>query len=123
MRLVSVTFGLATLFWGFIQAPFFHYHAEDLDHDHGASITHSHDLKLHVDTAPEIEAPSADDDAVDVLWSISAPAMFHYQLPLQIEEPLALDAALTEFPIAPTVALHSHDPPSLAAQNPRPPPA
>ncbi|MEQ1948544.1 MAG: hypothetical protein ABL995_15235 [Bryobacteraceae bacterium] len=123
MRLASVSFGLITLFWGFIQAPFFHFHAEDLDHDHGAGITHTHDYGFHVDTAPEIEAHTADDDAVDVLWSISAPALFHYELPLLISEFIVPATQVSQTPVAPEISLHSHDPPSFSPRNPRPPPA
>ena len=102
MRWSFTIFGVTTLLWGFVQAPFFHVHAEDLDHDHGAGITHIHVRSIHSESEPEIEALTADDDAIDVVWSISAPSIFQFVLPLERAEcitaelPTSLDA-----PIAP----------------------
>jgi len=114
---------MATLLWGFVQAPFFHIHAEDLDHDHGAGLTHIHGRAIHNDSFAEIESHTADDDEIDVPWSIAAPPGIHFDIALDIAGPVASEPLMVQAGTVPAIDLHSHDPPASYAQHSRPPPA
>src|SRR5690242_1464318 len=86
-RTTGALLSVATLLFGFAQAPFFHVHrdvhGEELQHEHGAGLAHMH-LRLadEADEGVHIEARTADDDAVDVVWSVSSPSghAFHFDL-------------------------------------------
>ena len=114
----------AALLLGFIQAPFFHVHGEELEHSHGSGLAHMH---LRVaddgDEGVHMEARTADDDAVDVVWSVArtADSGFHFDFDQTeravVAAPARLAARIT------VVTLHSHDPPARDRAHPRGPPA
>jgi len=109
--------------WGFVQAPFLHIHSEELNHDHGTGPTHVHVRGVHVESGPEIESLTADDDAIDVDWAISAPSLFHFVLPPENVGRVAVKPSVSIGAPAASVLFRSHDPPALNPENPRPPPA
>lgn len=123
VRWPSAIFAVTTLLWGFVQAPFLHIHAEDLDHDPGAGPTHTHVRAIHLESAPAIEALTADDDAIDLVWSISVPSLFQFVFPPELIERVTMEPSISPETLVAPVQLHSHDPPALSLQNPRPPPA
>jgi hypothetical protein len=123
VRRIGAISSTAILLLGFAQAPFFHEHTEDLDHD-SAGLAHLHLRHLiEPEEGVHMEARTADDDAIDLAWSVSSPPdnSFVFQA-----EPAA-EAVV----IAPSGThmrqvcdrLHSHDPPALRSQSPRAPPA
>jgi len=123
VRAPSAIFGVATLLWGFAQAPFFHIHAEDLDHEENSGLQHVHFPGFPLGPGPHIAPYTADDDAVDVLWSISAPPSIDFHLDLDAAERSVLEAPVLARSAPPAISLHSHDPPSLRPGHPRAPPA
>jgi hypothetical protein len=120
----GVLASVAALLLGFVQAPFFHVHGEVLEHSHGSGLAHMH---LRVaddgDEGVHMEARTADDDAVDVIWSMArnADSGFHFDFD-QAERAVVAAPALPAAGIA-VVTLHSHDPPARQRANPRAPPA
>ncbi len=121
MRICGIILSLSALFWGFLDAPFFHVHAEERDHP-AAPPVHAH---VHV-AAPAPGSPTLiniDDDAIDVLWSISAPHAPAFPPALEASQHIALpepSLAVAAFPVPRT---QSHDPPLLHPRHPRAPPA
>ena len=123
MRAPKAILSIAALFWGFLQAPSFHIHAGALDHAAAPIPVHVH--RHFVPHAPglAIIAQTADDDAVETEWSVTR------------SQPVTADADITfpgNTPISPLVVAsavrhvpgeRAHDPPDLAAKQPRSPPA
>jgi len=123
VRISGVIFGIATLLWGFAQAPFDHIHAEDLDHQQNSGVQHVHFRSVSSGPGPQIEPHTADDDAVDVVWSISAPSGIQLHFDLEIAGNPVIDAPVLTGSAVSTVSLHSHDPPALRLSQSRAPPA
>ena len=76
MRIGGVILGVATLLWGFLQAPFDHIHpGEDFEHESVSTPMHVHvhntfagyDAGIAAYTAPE-------EHEIDVLWSVATSA-------------------------------------------------
>ena len=114
---------LAVLLWGFAQAPFAHIHPEEeLDHPHEQGFAHVHLQTHHEDGAHWDHAEA--EDAIDVAWGIAPPPdhTFHFDSEGPIQ-PVLITAEIAKFSLPQTDCLHSHDPPALEPQNPRPPPA
>ena len=112
------------LLLGFAQAPFYHVHGEELEHSHGSGLAHMH-LRI-ADEAEEgvhIEARTADDDAVDVVWSIASPAGNAFHFDFDFAGSAALPAPVLAAAKPPVLRLHSHDPPVVAVRHLRGPPA
>jgi hypothetical protein len=119
----GVLFSVATLLWGFAQAPFFHIHAEDLDHEQNSGLEHVHVRSIPLSPGPQIGPYTADDDAIDVIWSISAPSVVQFHFVLEIADHPVIDAPVMAGSLVASVSLHSHDPPAFRPNNPRAPPA
>ena len=121
---IRVLVSVVTLLLGFAQAPFYHVHGEELEHSHGSGLAHMH---LHIaDEAEEgvhIEARTADDDAVDLVWSIAAPVGNDFQFEIDLAGVAVLPAPVSAHARVPDIRFHSHDPPFVAARHLRGPPA
>jgi hypothetical protein len=123
VRTPGAILSTAGLLSGFLQAPFFHIHPEDLDHAPTSTLVHAH---LHIAPAasgPVIAPHTADDDAIDVGWNLVRPTFvstaFNFVVSGVVTVPLpALTSAETPVPDR-----RGHDPPGLNPQQPRAPPA
>ncbi len=120
---VRIISGVLALLWGFIQAPFDHIHPEELEHEAVAAPVHLHGHEMWTAEGPSMDAHTADDDEVDVLWSIALSS--HVTLPAVAELPerLALPDLARTLATAPAVRHRGHDPPSFSPKIPRAPPA
>ncbi len=124
MRKFQISLGVATLLWGFVQAPFDHIHpGEELEHQATTAPVH-----LHVHGSFDVDGPAfaprtADDDEIDVLWSLAKAAHGPFT-------PSPALAERVEIPLPPAVAEalvvpqpRAHDPPDYSPKIPRAPPA
>lgn len=115
---------LTSLLWGFVQAPFDHIHPnEDLDHEITAAPVHVHGHEWLQEPGAGIAPLTADDDEVDVLWSVTTTAHFvaHTDASLvsRVQPP-----ELTESAAPRLIPQHrGHDPPQYRPTAPRAPPA
>jgi hypothetical protein len=117
-----IIFGVTTLLWGFLQGPFDHIHPEELEHAVTSTPVHIHVRETLAGYGSAIAPHTADDDEVDVLWSVTTTA--HIVLPA--------DAELGERVAVPAPTLASaqiliprhrgHDPPTFSPKIPRAPP-
>ena len=123
MRALGRVLSTITLLCGFVQAPFFHIHPEDLDHPATSMPVHTHVHSMVPASGPVLSAETADDDAVDVEWGIArtsvAPLSFELGVPEAIFAPeLTLVSA-----VIPTPRQRGHDPPEFTPRQSRAPPA
>gem|GEM_PF-5442347 len=124
VRKIRISLGVAALLWGFLQAPFDHIHlGEDLEHQATAAPVH-----LHLHGALDVDGPAlaprtADDDEIDVLWSVAKSAHgLHAAGPALVEHVEVLPpAAIAETVVVPRP--RAHDPPEAGPRIPRAPPA
>lgn len=115
---------IAALLWGFLQAPFFHIHPEDLDHSATSGPVHVHVRAASSTSRPAIGALTADDDAVDVPWTIVQPAGVAFAFDLAVAESAVLIPAPAFISVAvPIPQRRGHDPPDVNPKHPRAPPA
>ena len=123
MQQAATILSIVALFWGFLQAPFLHIHAEEGEHPATTlAHWHSHGSRQHAG-GPTIGAHTPDDDALDVEWRIAPPSAAAYSLDLALSGTVTIAA-----PPAVSVALlipqpRGHDPPDLVPKQPRAPPA
>jgi len=123
VRTGGVIFGVLALLWGFLQAPFDHIHAEELEHPAIAAPVHLHVHRSFTECGLCI-VPRTDDDAeVDVLWSVAttSPVMLHADVELgeRVAVPTPSLASVAVF-----IPRHrGHDPPGSSSKIPRAPPA
>jgi len=122
VRVPGATLSIAALLWGFLQAPFLHIHIEDQDHP-AASPSHLHVQVAQRVPGPAIGAHTADDDAIDLEWSIAAPSgvNFHFDLGPP-ESVFVFTPALASAPLQ-SPQRRGHDPPDLSPKQSRAPPA
>ena len=124
MRRLHITLGVATLLWGFLQAPFDHIHpGEELEHQATAAPVHLH---VHGSIAVDglaLAPRTADDDEIDVLWSIAKAAQGFHAAPPALAERVEIlpPAAVAEAVVVPQP--RAHDPPESSPKIPRAPPA
>lgn len=121
MQQAATILSVVALFWGFLQAPFLHIHADETDHP--AIPAHLHFHVAHKAAGPAVCGHTADDDAVDVEWRIAAPSAAMHSFDLAVSgavivapSPVASIALLIPQP-------RGHDPPDLSPKQPRAPPA
>ena len=122
MQASGAILSIAALFWGFLQAPFLHIHAEETDHP-ATSLAHMHVHSAQTASGPTICAHTADDDAIDVEWRIAPPSAGVFPLDLIVSGTVTVAA-----PAVVSIALliprpRGHDPPDLTPKQPRAPPA
>jgi len=117
----GVILGVVALLWGLLQAPFDHIHPEELEHRATLAPVHLHVHETEHGTF--ISSRTADDDEIDVLWSVetSASVVVHADAELGERIPL-FDPSLAS--VAVLVPRHrGHDPPEFSPKIPRAPPA
>src|SRR5438445_10034033 len=83
VQAAGAVLSIAALFWGFLQAPFLHIHAEETDHP-ATSPVHLHVHVAQRALGPALCAHTADDDAIDVEWRIAPPSAATYSLDLAV---------------------------------------
>jgi hypothetical protein len=115
--------GLLALVWGFVQAPFAHVHSQDLDHTHKSAVSHFHVRGAHHGSGTSLAARTADDDAVDALWSISTPRANLVHTDFEAAARFIPAAELQPHVTILLPRYQSHDPPLLTSLSPRAPPA
>ena len=123
MRTRGVIFGVSVLLCGFVQAPFDHIHPEELDHPASPAPVHIHVHETPAGEGAAIAPHTADDDEVDVLWSVttSAHVVLHADLALgerviaQAPSPVSAEILVPQH--------RGHDPPEFSPKIPRAPPA
>lgn len=121
---LRISLGTAALLWGFLQAPFDHIHpGEELEHQATAGPVHLHVHGTFDVDGPALAPRTADDDEIDVLWSIAKAAHgFHAASPALVERVEILPpAAVAEAVVVPQP--RAHDPPEFSPKIPRAPPA
>jgi hypothetical protein len=120
-----VILGLATLLWGFLQAPFDHIHpGEDFEHEMAAALVHVHEHATFAGRDARVaEYSPGEDDEIDVLWNAAASPNFVLHADAEptgrvdIPAPSVASAAIV-------VPQHrGHDPPEFSPKIPRAPPA
>src|SRR5260370_41972974 len=73
VRVPGAILSIVALFWGLLQAPFFHIHTEELDHSTAPIPVHLHIHVARHATGVAIVAETADDDAFETEWSATQP--------------------------------------------------
>jgi hypothetical protein len=123
VRIGDAFLGVLALLWGFLQAPFEHIHPEELQHQATSALVHVHVRETLAGHGPYIAPRTADDDEIDVQWSVatSAAVVLHADAALSkwVPVPAPLQASF-----AVLVPRHrGHDPPEFSPKIPRAPPA
>ena len=119
----SIILSIAALFWGFLQAPFFHIHAEELSHPTEPIPVHLHLHLAHQAPGLAFIAQTPDDDAVETEWSVAQPQ------PVTILADITVPGKIrVPSPVFTSAVLHvphkrGHDPPDVSPKQPRSPPA
>jgi hypothetical protein len=118
----GVILGVLALLWGFLQAPFDHIHPEDLDHPATSSLVHLHAHARFTGDGPYIGRHTADDNEIDVLWSVTTSA----HVVLHADTDLAERVSVPDPSFASAAVLiprhRGHDPPESSPKIPRAPP-
>jgi hypothetical protein len=123
VRTPGATLSLAALLWGFLQAPFFHIHAEELDHSATSAPLHVHVHLAPSAPGPIIGALTADDDAIDVDWVITQPSAAVFAFDAGIPAAIVIPVPAFVSAAIPIPQQRGHDPPDLTPKQPRAPPA
>ena len=123
MRTPGAILSIAALYWSFLQAPFFHVHAGDLEHPAVSVPVHLHGHFAPHTPCPAILAQTGDDDAVEIEWGALQPQTVTVVADIAVPGKICVPA-----PAFSSVALsvsrpRGHDPPDLAPKRPRSPPA
>ena len=122
MRAPGTILSIAALFWGFLQAPFFHIHAEELEH-RATSPAHLHLHLASTEPGPTIGTHTADEDSIDVEWGIAPPSAVAFVFELAISDAVVIAPPQVVSAEVLIPKPRSHDPPDLTPRHPRPPPA
>ena len=113
-----------SLLWGFVQAPFDHIHPdEELEHRVTSAPVHLHGHDAFREREAAIAPLTADDDEVDVLWSVTTTAYVTLHPDAELVSYVNLPALAIA--AAPALIPHhrGHDPPEFHLTAPRAPPA
>jgi hypothetical protein len=122
VRTRGVIFGVLVLLWGFLQAPFDHIHPEELDHPAASAPMHIHVHETLAGEGTAIARRTADDDEVDVLWSVTTSAQVLLLADVDLGERLVVPAPA---PVSAEILVprhRGHDPPEFSPKIPRAPP-
>ena len=122
MRTPGAVLSLAALSWGFLQAPFFHIHPEELDHP-AAGPAHVHVHLAPNAPGPTIGAHTADDDAIDVEWVLVRPSAAVFAFDPGVPDAIVIPVPALVSAAIPIPQPRGHDPPDLIPKQPRAPPA
>jgi hypothetical protein len=112
---------IAGLFYGFVQAPFLHVHAEESDHP-GASGAHWHGLRFARGTGLQIGAQTGDDDEIEIAWHATPPLHVTFTVDFAVSPAVIVKPPETTLAAVPVPRPRGHDPPDLPPQQPRSPP-
>jgi hypothetical protein len=123
VRTRGVILGVVALLWGLLQAPFDHIHPEELEHQATSAPVHLHVHETLTGHSPFIGPRTADDDEIDVLWSVATSAIVVLHADAELGERISLsDPSVAS--VAVLVPRHrGHDPPGSSPNIPRAPPA
>ena len=120
------------LLLSFAGAPFSHVHAEDLDHSSVSGSIHQHvqgHQHEHEEAAstshPDVEvaARTADDDAVDVTWTVAPPEGFPLILAGGISGTLRIPLPPVSSRLSSDTRIHVDDWPDVLPRQTRAPPS
>ena len=123
MRPPGAILSIAALFWGFLQAPFFHIHAADLEHPAVAAPVHLHGHFAPHTPGPAILAQTADDDAVEIEWGALQPQTVTVVADIAVPGKIWVPTPAFSSVALSVSSPRGHDPPDLAPKRPRSPPA
>jgi hypothetical protein len=124
VRIGGIIFGVLTLLWGFLQAPFDHIHpGEELEHQATSAPVHLHVHETFAGHGPCIAPHTADDDEIDVLWSAAASANVVVHADAELAEHVHVAAPSLASGTILTPQHRGHDPPESNPKIPRAPPA
>jgi hypothetical protein len=123
VRTGGVILGVATLLWGFLQGPFDHIHPEELEHPATSAPAHLHVHKTLTGHGPFIASHTADDDEVDVLWSVAASPNVVLHADTEFTEPVSVPVPSIALAAISMPRHRGHDPPESSPKIPRAPPA
>jgi len=120
-----VTLGLATLLWGFLQAPFDHIHpGEDFEHEMASAPVHVHEHATFVGKDVRLaEYSPAEDEEIDVLWNAAPSANFVLHADAELTGRVSLPAPSFASAAIVIPRHRGHDPPESSPKIPRAPPA
>ena len=123
MTAARLILGVFPLLWGFLQAPFDHIHPEELEHQVTSAPVHMHVHETLAGRSPSIGPHTADDDEVDVLWSVTTTGHVVVHTDAELGERVSVPRpSLARVGIL--VPRHrGHDPPKFSPKIPRAPPA
>jgi hypothetical protein len=124
VRTGGVIFGLLTLLWGFLQAPFDHIHlGEEPEHQAISAPVHLHVHGTFRGHGSFIAPHAADYDEIDVQWNAATSANVVFHADTELAERVAAPAP-SVVAVAILVPRHrGHDPPESSPKIPRAPPA
>jgi len=125
VRIGGVIFGVITLLWGFLQAPFDHIHpGEDFAHQAASAPVHLHAHDAFSSNGPAATTCTpAEDDEIDVLWNAAACASLALHMHAGLAERVSVPAPSIAS-VAIVIPRHrGHDPPEYSPKIPRAPPA
>ena len=123
VRKSGTILSVAALFWGFLQAPFFHIHAGELEHPVAPIPAHLHSHFAQHTTGLAIVAQTADDDAVEIEWGVIQPQPVTVFADISVPGKISLPVPVFSSAVLPVPSRRGHDPPDLVSQQPRSPPA
>jgi hypothetical protein len=123
VRAPGAILSTAGLLLGFLQAPFFHIHAEDLDHAPTSTLLHVHLHRAREASGPVIAPHTADDDAIDVGWNLLRPTIVSLAFNFVASEAVGVPLPAPTSAATPVPDRRGHDPPGLKPKQPRAPPA
>ena len=125
VRNIRVILGLATLLWGFLQAPFDHIHpGEDFEHEMAAALVHVHEHATFAGKDVHLaEYSPTEDDEIDVLWNAAASANFVLHADAELTGRVSLPAPSVASAAVVVPQHRGHDPPASSPKIPRAPPA
>ena len=123
VRVSGAILSIVALFWGFLQAPFFHIHAEELDHSTASIPVHLHIHVARHATGVAILTETADDDAIETEWSATQPQTVTILADMAPTANAWAPSPVVSSAVVPVPSQRAHDPPDLTPKQPRSPPA
>jgi hypothetical protein len=123
VRISRVILSVLSLLWGFLQAPFDHIHPEELEHQATTGPVHLHVHETLAGHGTYIAAHTADDDEIDVQWSVTTTAQVELHADIGLAERVSLPDPSSVSTVVVIPWRRGHDPPEFSPKIPRAPPA